>query len=203
MASLAVYVQRVQPPKEVLASKHVVRSKQKGPFTSTDGKLRKFTRGAEVNLEFLVEEHAEGISNGEELVDRRGADAVLACVFHSLPTEGLSAGFAEGRMGERGLISWIREQSCKDLNRNRGGSGRTPHAVRNCSGGGGGRRGPPAARRKKGFGCEPRRQARGPRFGPQGCPSLLRDAELFYKPAASKHFGNANAAVDNATQQEQ
>jgi hypothetical protein len=75
----------------------VVRSKQKGRrkkghFTSTDGKLRKFTRGAEVDLETVVEEHAENITNGEKLVDRRG-DAVLACVFHSLPTEGLSAGF--------------------------------------------------------------------------------------------------------------
>jgi hypothetical protein len=46
----------------------------------------------------------------------------------------LSAGFAEGRMYERGLISWIREQSCKDLNRNKGGSGETPQAVRNCGG---------------------------------------------------------------------
>jgi hypothetical protein len=70
----------------------------------------------------------------EKFVDRRG-DAVLdACVFHSLPTEELSAGFAEGRMYERGLILWIREQSCKDLNRNKGGCGATPHAVWNCGG---------------------------------------------------------------------
>jgi hypothetical protein len=68
-------------------------------FTSTDGKLRKFTRGAEVDLEFMAEKHAEDIANGEKLVDRRGARrSLLACVFHSLPTEELSAGFAEGRM---------------------------------------------------------------------------------------------------------
>jgi hypothetical protein len=47
--------------------------------------------------------------------DARG-DAVLACVFHSLPTAELSAGFAEGRVYERGLISWTRgQQSCKVL----------------------------------------------------------------------------------------
>jgi hypothetical protein len=34
--------------KEVLSN--VVRSKNKGPFTSTDGELRKFTGGAEVDL---------------------------------------------------------------------------------------------------------------------------------------------------------
>jgi hypothetical protein len=46
------------------------------------------------------------------------------------------AAFAEGRMYERGLISWIREHSgsCKDLNRNRGGSEKTPNAVQNCGG---------------------------------------------------------------------
>jgi hypothetical protein len=34
----------------------------------------------------------------------------------------------------RGLMSWIRQHSgsCKDLNRNRGGSGKTPNAVQNC-----------------------------------------------------------------------
>jgi hypothetical protein len=42
---------------EVFSS--VVRSKQRGPFTSTDDKLRKFTRGAEADLEFLVEKHKE------------------------------------------------------------------------------------------------------------------------------------------------
>ena len=79
----------------------MVRSTQKGPFTSTDGKLREFTRGAEVDLEFLVEKHAEPIANGETFVDRSG-DAVLACVFHSLPTEELSAGFAEGLAKQKG-----------------------------------------------------------------------------------------------------
>jgi hypothetical protein len=39
---------------------------------------------------------------------------------------------AEGRMYERGLISWIRGQSCKDLNHNKGGSGRTPSARLSC-----------------------------------------------------------------------
>jgi len=68
-------------------------------------------------------------------VERKG-DAVLACVFYSLPTEVLSAGFAEGRMYERGLILWIREQSecCHDLNFNSGGAGRTPYAVATCGG---------------------------------------------------------------------
>jgi hypothetical protein len=66
-----------------------------------------------------------------------------------VPTEELSAGFAEGRMYERGLISWAREKSCKDLNRNKGGSGETLHAVRNCGGVGVVHLEPPAARRKK------------------------------------------------------
>jgi hypothetical protein len=113
---------------------NVVRSKQKGHFTSTDGKPRKFTRGAEVDLEFMAEKHEEDIANGEKFVDRARGDAVLACVFHSLPAVELSTGFAEGRMYERGLISWTRQQSCKDPNRNRGGSGKTPQAVLNCGG---------------------------------------------------------------------
>jgi hypothetical protein len=44
--------------KEVLSN--VIRSRQKGPFTSTDGKFRKFTDRAEVDLKFLVEEHGCG-----------------------------------------------------------------------------------------------------------------------------------------------
>jgi hypothetical protein len=116
---------------EVLSN--VIRSGQKGPFTSPDGKPRKFTDKAEVDLMFLVKKHKDDIANGEKFMDRCG-DAVLACIFHSLPAVELSAGFAEGRMDERGLISWIREQSCKDLNRNRGGSGKTPNAVQNCGG---------------------------------------------------------------------
>jgi hypothetical protein len=68
-------------------------------------------------------------------VDREG-DAVLACVFHSLPTKVPSGRFAEGRMHERGLILWIREQSeyCHDLNFNSGGGGRTPSGVAKCGG---------------------------------------------------------------------
>ena len=42
--------------------------------------------------------------------------------------------FAERRMYERGLITWIRGQSCKDLNHNKGGAGATPLAVRTCGG---------------------------------------------------------------------
>jgi hypothetical protein len=80
------------------------------------------------------QKHEDGIANGEKFVDREG-DAVLGCVFHSKPTEvGLSAGFAEGRMYEKGLITWIRGQSCKDLNHNKGGGGATPLAVRTCGG---------------------------------------------------------------------
>jgi hypothetical protein len=58
-------------------------------------------------------------------------DAVLACVFYSLPTEVLSGGFAEGRMYEKGLVLWTRKQSeyCQDLNYNNGGGGRTPKEV--------------------------------------------------------------------------
>jgi hypothetical protein len=43
------------------------------------------------DLIILVAELAEDIANGEKFVDRRG-DAVLACVFHSLPAVELSAG---------------------------------------------------------------------------------------------------------------
>jgi hypothetical protein len=118
---------------EVLSN--VIRSKQKGPFTSTDGQCRKFTDDAEVDLQFLVEKHKDDIAKGRTSVERKG-DAVLACVFYSLPTEVISAGFAEGRMYERGLILWIREQSecCHDLNFNSGGAGRTPYAVATCGG---------------------------------------------------------------------
>jgi hypothetical protein len=116
---------------------NVIRSKQKGPFTSTDGLYRKFTHDAEVDLQFLVEKHKDDIAKGRTFVERKG-DAVLACVFHSLPTEVLSAsaGFAEGRVHERGLVLWIREQSgfCHDLNFNSGGGGRTPYAVATCGG---------------------------------------------------------------------
>ena len=62
---------------EVLSN--VVRSKQKGPFTSTDGLYRKFTHGAEVDLMSLVEKHKEDIAKGRTFVDREG-DAVLGCV---------------------------------------------------------------------------------------------------------------------------
>jgi hypothetical protein len=72
-----VVIRKVQQPRSEVLS-NVIRSKNKGPFTSTDGKLPKLTVKAEVDLEILVEEHAENIANGEELVDRRG-DAVLPC----------------------------------------------------------------------------------------------------------------------------
>jgi hypothetical protein len=85
---------------EVLSN--VIRSKQKGPFTSTDGQCRKFTDEAEVDLQFLVGKHKDDIAKGRTFVERKG-DAVLACVFYSLPTEVPSAGFAEGRMYERGF----------------------------------------------------------------------------------------------------
>jgi hypothetical protein len=113
---------------EVLAN--VVRSTQKGPFTSTDGLYRKFTDEAEVDLQSLVEDHKEDIANGRTFVDKKG-DAVLGCVFYSKPSKVLSAGFAEGRMYERALVLWIREQSayCQDLNSNRGGGGATPKNV--------------------------------------------------------------------------
>jgi hypothetical protein len=118
---------------EVLSD--VIRPRHKGPFTSTDGKCRKFTDDAEVDLMFLVEKHKEDIAKGRTSVDREG-DAVLACVFYSLPTKVLSGGFAEGRMYERGLILWIRERSgyCHDLNFNSGGGGRTPNGVGKCGG---------------------------------------------------------------------
>jgi hypothetical protein len=112
---------------------NVIRSEQKGPFKSTDGKSRKFTRGAEVDLAFLVKKHKEGIAKGRPFVGSRH-DAVLGCVFHSLPTKELSGGFAEGRIYETGLITWIRGQSCIGLSRNGGGGGRTPNAVVNCGG---------------------------------------------------------------------
>jgi hypothetical protein len=112
---------------EVLSN--VVRSKTKGPFTSTDGKYRKFTDDAEVDLQFLVKKHKEGIANGETFVDRKG-DAVLGCVFYSLPTKLLAGGFAEGRMYERALILWVREQSecCQNLNYSSGQWGWWGHA---------------------------------------------------------------------------
>jgi hypothetical protein len=61
---------------------------------------------------------------------------VIACVFYGLPTKVLSGGFAEGRMYERGLILWIREQSehCQDLNYSNGGVGATPKDVSTCGG---------------------------------------------------------------------
>jgi hypothetical protein len=56
-------------------------------------------------------------------------------VFDSKPSKVLSAGFAEGRMYERALVLWIREQSeCHDLNFNSGGGGATPYAVATCGG---------------------------------------------------------------------
>ena len=66
----------------------------------------------------------------------RKGDAVLGCVFYSLPSKALAGGFAEGRMYERALVLWIREQSgiCHDLNYNRGGAGRTPKNVATCGG---------------------------------------------------------------------
>jgi hypothetical protein len=94
---------------EVLSN--VIRSKQKSPFTSTDGQCREFTDDAEVDLQFLVEKHKDGIAKGRAFVDSRHDAVLLACVFYSLPTEVLSAGFAEGRVYEGGLILWIREQS--------------------------------------------------------------------------------------------
>ena len=77
---------------EVLSN--VIRSKQKGPFTSTDGQCRKFTDDAEVDLQFLVEKHKDDIAKGRTFVDSRH-DAVLACVFYSLPTKVLSGGIAD------------------------------------------------------------------------------------------------------------
>ena len=115
----------------------MVRSTNKGPFTSTDGLYRKFTHDAEVDLQFLVKKHKEDIAKGRTFVDSRH-DAVLACVFYSLPTKVLSGGFAEGRMYERGLILWIRERSAychdHDLNFSSGGGGRTPNDVGKCGG---------------------------------------------------------------------
>jgi hypothetical protein len=149
---------------------NVIRSKQKGPFTSTDGKCRKFTGDAEVDLTFLVKKHKEDIAKGKTFVDSRH-DAILACVFYSLPTKVLSGGFTEGRMYERGLTLWIREQSecCQDLNYNNGGGpGALPRTWRSA----GGRRGSPVARRERRR-PEPRSEASGPRFGPHGCAHPL------------------------------
>jgi hypothetical protein len=103
-----------------------------------DDKLRKFTHGAEVDLEFLVKKHKEDITKGGAFVRgqplRRGPWLRIP-----QPTACRPKGYqqallkAEGcMMYERGLILWIREQSCKDLNRNKGGGGATPYAVRNC-----------------------------------------------------------------------
>ena len=132
---------------------------------------------AAVKLKCLVEKHAEHIANGETFVDRRG-DAVLACVFYSLPTEELSAGFAEGRMHERGLISWIREQSCKDLNKNKGGGGwkNSPRSWEV-------RRAGVVHRRSDGSSAGVSRgakQASGLRFGPQGYSLLCRFVPPFH-----------------------
>jgi hypothetical protein len=156
---------------EVLSN--VVRSKQQGPFTSTDGKYRKFTDGAATKLRYLVEKHKEDIANGEAFVDSCAGGVVLACVFYSLPTKVLSGGFAEGKMYERGLILWIRERSeyCQDATSitTVGVVGSLPRTWRRA----GGRRGLPAARRKwlPARRCrrgEPRREASGPGLGPQG-----------------------------------
>ena len=69
-------------------------------------------------------------------MDSCNGGVVLACVFYSLPTKVPSGGFAVGRMYERGLILWIREQSeyCQDLNYNNGGGGATPKDVATCGG---------------------------------------------------------------------
>jgi hypothetical protein len=64
--------------KEVLSN--VIRSEQKGPFTSTDGKYRKFTDDAEVDLQFLVEKRKEDIANGETFVDREGGAVLGPCL---------------------------------------------------------------------------------------------------------------------------
>jgi hypothetical protein len=48
-----------------------------------------FTAEAEVDLQFLVEEHKDGIAKGRTFVERKG-DAVLGCVFYSLPTKKLA-----------------------------------------------------------------------------------------------------------------
>jgi hypothetical protein len=159
----------------------VVRSTQKGLFTSTDGKFRKFTHGAEVDLQFLVEKHGDGIENGEKFVDREG-DAVLGCVFaHSLrlPTEELLAGFAEGRMYERGLITWIRGQSCKDLNRNKGGTGKIPLAVRTCGGSAWCVVHRPAARRKRAYRGASLGASRGAKQGGSGAGRRAAPGQVF------------------------
>jgi hypothetical protein len=116
---------------------NVVRPKHKGPFTSTDGKYRrKFTDDAAAKLRHLVDKNTDHIANGGTSVGSCTGGVVLACAFYSLPTVVLSGGFAEGRMYERGVILWIREQSeyCQDLNYNNGGGGRTPKDVSKCGG---------------------------------------------------------------------
>jgi hypothetical protein len=136
---------------------NVVRSKQKGSFTSTDGKYRGFTDDAAVKLRYLVKKHADRIANGEAFVDSCDGGVVLACVFYSSPNKVLPGGFAEGRMYERGIL-WIREQSeyCQGLNYNKGGGGATPKGVAKWRSAGG-RRGAPAARRRGWFRREPQR----------------------------------------------
>jgi hypothetical protein len=89
-----------------------VRSKHKGPITSTDGQLRKFTYAAYVKLESIVKEHADHIAKGEIFVGSWAAVTAWSlpacllrpesCVFYSLPTTELSGGFALGRMYKRG-----------------------------------------------------------------------------------------------------
>jgi hypothetical protein len=87
-------------------------------------------------MKCLVAEHADDIANGETFVDSCAGGVVLACVFCSLLTKLLAGGFAEGRMYERGLVLWIREQSgyYQDLNYNNGGGGATPKDVATCGG---------------------------------------------------------------------
>jgi hypothetical protein len=88
-------------------------------------------------LRYLVEKNADHIANGEAFVDSCAGGVVLACVFYRrLPTKVLSGGPTEGRMYERGLVLWIREQSecCQDLNYNNGGGGATPKDVARCGG---------------------------------------------------------------------
>jgi hypothetical protein len=136
-----------------------------------------FADVAEVDLKFFVEKHAEDIAKGGPFVDSRG-NAVLGCVFHSLPTKELSAGFSEGRIYERGLITWIREQSCKDLNKNKGGGGwkNSPRSWEV-------RRAGVVHRRSDGSSAGVSRgakQASGLRFGPQGYSLLCRFVPPFH-----------------------
>jgi hypothetical protein len=80
---------------------NVIRSTQKGPFTSTDGLCRKFTDDAEVDLQFLVEKHKEDIAKGKRFAVDSRHDAVLACVFYSLPTEVLAARYEKTELGQK------------------------------------------------------------------------------------------------------